>query len=146
MTDFAFEPGETERLRHAPGWLDLGVVAVILLLEFAVLAAASQEMRAEPMRYEQSTLAAVIVGTLFVGAVLQFAILAIPPLIEVTDRRIVRRRRLGWDDPETLRLASVESVRQEGWLLLVSGGGRTLSFFCPPPFAPRIRRAIARAE
>jgi len=146
MTEFAFEPGETETLRHAPGWVDLLIVGVILLVEFAILAAASQEMTVQPMRYEQATLAAVIVVTLFAGAVLQFAILAIPPLIEITDRRIVRRRRLGWDDPETMRLDAVDEIRQQGWRLTTSGGGKTLSFFCPPAFAPRIRAAIDRAR
>jgi len=145
MADFELEPGETETLRHAPGWVDLIIVGVILLAEFAILAAASQEMKAEPMRFEQATLAAVIVGTLFVGAGLQFAVLAMPPLVEMTDRRIVLRRRLGWDEPEIMRLDAVETVRQVGWRVVVSGGGATLSFFCPPPFAPRIRRAIEGA-
>ena len=142
MADFDLEPGETETLRHAPAWVDLIIVAVILLAEFAVLAAASEEMTAEPMRYEQATLAAAIVVTLFVGAGLQFAVLAMPPLVEVTDRRIALRRRLGWDDPEMMRLDAIETVRQEGWRLIVAGGGQRLSFFCPPLFAPRLRRAI----
>ena len=68
MAEFEFEPGETETLRHAPGWVDLLVVGVILLIEFAILAAASQEITAQPMRYDQATLAAVIVITLFAGA------------------------------------------------------------------------------
>jgi hypothetical protein len=142
MADFELEPGETESLRHAPGWVDVVIVAVILLAEFAILAVASQEFRAEPMRYEQATLAVVIVITLFVGAGLQFAVLAMPPLVELTDRRIVLRRLLGWDEPDILRLNAVETVRQEGWRLTVAGGGRCLSFFCPPPFAPRLRRVI----
>jgi len=146
MAEFEFEPGETETLRHAPGWVDLLVVGVILLIEFAILAAASQEITAQPMRTDQATLAAVIVITLFAGAGLQFAILAMPPLIEITDRRIVRRRRLGWDDPETLRLDAVDEIRRKGWRLTISGGGRTLAFFCPPAFAPRIRAAIDRAR
>ena len=143
MAEFEFEPGETETLRHAPGWVDLLVVGVILLIEFAILAAASQEMTAQPMRADQATLAGVIVATLFVGAVLQFAVLVMPPLVEITDRRIVRRRRLGWNDPETLRLDEVDEISQQGRQLTISGGGRSLSFFCPRPFAARIRRAVA---
>lgn len=146
MADFAFEPGETELLRHAPGWVDVLIVAVILLVEFAILAATSQEFRAEPMRYDQDTLAGVIVITLFVGAVLQFAVLVMPPLVEITDRRILRRRRLGWDDPDTLPLDTVEEIQQQGWRLVIRGGGTTLEFFCPPPFAPRVRKAIDRAK
>ncbi len=146
MADFEYEPGETETLRHAPVWVDLCVVAAILLIEFAVVATASGEMTAEPMRYEQTTLAVVIVTALFAGACLQFVILVMPPLVEVTDRRIVLRRRLGWDDPETLRLDEVEDIRQQGWRLVVSGGGTTLGFFCPPAFARRIRAAIDRAK
>ncbi len=146
MAEFEYEPGETETLRHAPVWVDLCVVAVILLIEFAILAAASNEMAADPMRYEQRTLAIVIVTALFAGACLQFVILVMPPLVEITDRRILLRRRLGWDDPETLRLDDIEDIRQEGWrLVIIAGGAKTLAFFCPPAFAPRIRRAIASA-
>lgn len=146
MAEFEFEPGETETLRHAPGWFDLCVVAAILLIEFAVIAAASAELAAGPAPGAQRSLALVIVTALFGGACLQFVILVMPPLVEVTDRRIVLRRRLGWDDPETLRLDAVEEIRQEGRRLTVTGGGTTLSFFCPPAFAPRIRRAIQRAS
>jgi hypothetical protein len=145
MADFEFEPGETETLRHAPGWVDLCIVAAILLIEFAVVAAASGEMAAEPMRYEQRTLAIIIVTALFAGACLQFVILVMPPLVEITDRRIVLRRRLGWDDPEALRLDAVEEIRPQGWRLIVTGGGKTLGFFCPPILTPRIRAAINRA-
>ncbi|MDH3228925.1 MAG: hypothetical protein OEN55_03930 [Alphaproteobacteria bacterium] len=146
MAEFEFEPGETETLRHAPGWVDLCIVAVILLIEFAILAAASQEMAAVPMRCEPRTLAAIIVITLFAGACLQFAVLVMPPLVEITDRRILRRRRLGWDDPETLPLGAIEQIRQQGRRLIIIGGGTTLAFFCPPAFAPRIRAAISGAK
>jgi hypothetical protein len=145
MADFEYEPGETETLRHAPVWVDLCVVAAILLIEFAVIAAASGEMTAEPMRYEQRTLAIVIVTALFAGACLQFVVLVMPPLVAVTDRRILRRRRLGWDDPETLRLDAIDQIRQQGRRLEIAGGGVTLAFFCPPAFATRLRRAIDRA-
>ena len=91
------------------------------------------------------TIAIVIVTALFAGAILQFVILVMPPLVEVTDRRIVRRRRLGWEDPDTMRLDAIEDIRQQGWRLVITGGGRSLSVFCPPPFAPRLRRAIAGA-
>lgn len=147
MADFELEPGETEKLRHAPGWVDLLIIAVILLIELAIIVAAVQEIAARPEHDRQVTLSAVIVGTLFVGAGLQFAVLAMPPLVEVTGRHIVLRRRLGWDEPELLRLDAVETVRQDGWRLTVSGGGgTTLSFFCPPSFASRIRRAIEGAR
>lgn len=146
MADFDLEPGETETLRHAPGWADAVVVAVILLVEFAILAAASREFEAEPMRFSQGTLAGIIVAALFVGAALQFAVLAMPPLLTVTDRRIVLRRRLGWDEPDMLRLEDITEVRREGWRLVIADGGVTLSVFCPPTFAPRMRRAIAGAR
>jgi len=146
MADLELEPGETETLRHAPGWVDLTIVAVIVLSELAVVVSAAQELTHRPDHDEQIVLAVVIVGTLFAGAALQFAILAMPPLIEITDRRIALRRRLGWDEPEIMRLDAVEAVRQLGWRLTVAGGGRTLSFFCPPPLAPRIRRAIEGAR
>ena len=142
MADFEFEAGETETLRHAPGWVDLCVVAVILVIEFAVVAAASAEIAAEPAPAEQRNLALIIVTALFAGAGLQFVVLVMPPLLEVTDRRILLRRRLGWDDPETLRLDDIEDIRQEGWRLVIIAGGKTLAFFCPPAFAPRIRRAV----
>jgi hypothetical protein len=145
MADFAYEAGETETLRHAPGWVDLCIVALILLIEFAVIAAASAELATEPAPAEQRTLALAIVTALFAGAGLQFAILVMPPLVEITDRRVLRRRRLGWDDPETLRLEDVAEIRQEGWRIVVTGGGKTISFFCPPVFAPRIRRAVESA-
>ncbi len=146
MADFDLEPGETETLRHAPGWADALVVALILLVEFAILAAASREFEAQPMRYDQTTLAAIIVATLFIGAALQFAVLAMPPLVTLTDRRIVLRRRLGWDEPDMLRLDAIETVRREGWRLHIAGGGVTLAVFCPPLFAPRLRRAIVGAR
>ncbi len=142
MIDFELEPGETETLRHAPGWVDAVAVAVILLVEFAILAGASREFDSEPMRFSQGTLAGIIVAALFVGAALQFAVLAMPPLVTVTDRRVVRRRRLGWDEPDMLRLEEVGEIRQEGWRLMIAGGGMTLAFLCPPPFAPRLRRVI----
>ena len=146
MADFEFEPGESERLRHAPGWFALCLVAVILLIELSVIALAAGQLAAEPPQQEQRTLALVIVSALFIGAALQFLVLVMPPLVEITDRRILRRRRLGWDDPETLRLDAVAEIRQQGRRLVVSGGGTTLDFFCPPPFAPRIRKAIDRAK
>jgi len=145
MADFEFEPGETETLRHAPGWFALGLFAAVLLAEFWVVAAASAEITARPGEQAQETLALVIVAALFAGAVLQFLVLVMPPLVEITDRRILRRRRLGWDDPDTLRLDAVEEIRRQGWRLIVSGGGTSLDFFCPPPFAPRIRKAIEQA-
>jgi len=140
--DFEIEPGESGRLRHAPGWVDACVVALILLIEFAIVATASDELAAEGMRYDQGTLAFVIVAALFIGGGLQFLVLIMPPMVEITDRRILRRRKLGWDDPETLRLDAVEEVRQRGWRLVVSGGGISLEFFCPPAFTPRIRAAL----
>lgn len=140
--DFEFEPGETVRLRHAPGWVDACIVALILLVEFAIVTAASGELAADGMRYDQGTLAFVIVAALFIGGGLQFLILIMPPAVEVTDRRILRRRRLGWDDPEVLRLESVEEVRRRGWRLAISGGGNSLEFFCPPALVPRIRDAL----
>jgi hypothetical protein len=146
MADFKLELGETETLRHAPGWVDLLIVAVIVVVEVVIIAAASAELAAEPAPGEQRTLALVIVTALFAGAALQFAVLVMPPLIEVTDRRILRRRRLGWDDPETLRLDDIEEIRQQGRRLEITGGGKTLSFFCPPAFAPRFRRAVEGAS
>ena len=146
MADFEFEPGETERLRHAPGWVDVCVVALILLVEFTIILTASNELAAEAMRYEQGTLALVIVAALFIGGGLQFLVLIMPPMVEVTDLRILRRRRLGWDDPEALRLEAIEEISQRGWRLVVSGEGTSLEFFCPPAFAPRIRAAIGRSR
>jgi len=140
--DFELEPGETGRLRHAPGWVDACVVGLILLVEFAIVAAASDELAVEGMRYDQGTLAFVIVAALFIGGGLQFLVLILPPMVEVTDRRILRRRKLGWDDPEILRLSAVEEIRQHGWWLAVSGKGTSLEFFCPPAFASRIRAAL----
>ncbi|UCH73965.1 MAG: hypothetical protein JSU82_16870 [Rhodospirillales bacterium] len=142
MAEFELEPGETERLRHAPGWVDLLIVAAILLIELAIVLTAAQEIATRPTHDRQVTLAAIIVMALFVGAVLQFAVLAMPPLLQITDRRIALRRRLGWDEPETLRLEDIDAVRQQGWRMRIAGGGQTLSVFCPPPFAARIRRAI----
>lgn len=146
MADFEFEPEEDTTLRHAPGWLGPCIAAIVLLAEFAVVAAASAEIVVEPARYQQGTLAMVIVATLFGGAVLQFLVLVMPPLVEVTDRRILLRRRLGLDDPDTLRLDAVDDIRQQGWRMAVSGGETSLEFFCPPAFAPRIRAAVERAR
>jgi hypothetical protein len=145
VTDSAFEPGETEVLRHFPVWVDLGLAAVILLAEFAVLSSASDRMAERPLADEQATLVLKIVAALFIGSMLQFVILILPPFVEITDRRILRRRRLGWDDPEELHLDEVESIQQYGWRMAVRGGDRNLEFFCPPFFAPRIYDAIAAA-
>lgn len=146
MTDFETETEEPATLRHAPGWVDAILVAVILLTEFALLFWVSQELAAQPMRYDRGTLRAATVATLFVGAGLQFLVLAVPPLVEITGRRIQRRSRLGWDEPETLCLDAIERIDQQGWRLTVSGGGKHLSFLCLPPFAPRIRRALERSR
>lgn len=142
MADHAFEPRETEVLRHFPVWLDLCLVASILLVEFTVLSAASDRMAARPLADEQTVLILKIVAALFIGSIFQFLILVLPPLVEITDRRILSRRRLGWDDPEELRLDEVEAVQQQGWRMVISGADRNLEFFCPPFFAHRIRKAI----
>lgn len=143
--DFDFEPGETTRLRHAPGWVAFGIAGALLLAEFAVVAAASAEV-AGAAAHRQDTLALIVVATLFAGAVLQFLVLVLPPLVEITDRRILLRRKLGWDDPDMIPLDAIDTIRLEGWRMRVSGGGVTLDFPCPPPFAPRIRRAIENAK
>lgn len=142
LADATFEQDETEKLRHFPIWVDLAAVAVILLVEFAVLSTASERMAARPMADEQVILITIIVASLFLGSLLQFLILIMPPLVEVTDRRILRRRRLGWDEPETMALDAVVSVRQQGWRLVVSDGNNSMSFFCPPLFAQRLHKII----
>ncbi len=144
--DFEFEPGETTRLRHAPGWVAFGIAGALLLAEFAVVAAASAEVAERSAARHPDTLALVVVATLFAGAALQFLVLVMPPLVEVTDRRVLLRRRLGWDDPDMIPLDAIDTVRREGWRMRVSGGGATLDFPCPPPFAPRIRRAIEQGQ
>lgn len=146
MAEFALEPDETRVFRHAPGWVDLAIVAAVLVAELAVVAAVSGEMKAEPMRYDSRSLALVFVLSLFAGAVLQFLVLVMPPLVEITGSRVLRRRRLGWDDPDMLWLDEIESVEQRGWRLVLQGGGESLGFFCPPTFAPRIHRAITEAR
>lgn len=142
MADSTFEQDETEILRHLPVWVDLGVVAMILLAEFAVLSNATDRMAARPLADEQVMLITIIVSSLFLGSLLQFLILIMPPMVEVTDRRILRRRRLGWDEPETMPLDAVMSVRQQGWRLAISDGETTMEVFCPPLFAARLRKAI----
>lgn len=142
MAESTFEQDETEVLRHFPVWIDLGLVAIILLAEFTVLAHASEKMAARPMADEQVILIAAIVASLFLGSLLQFLILIMPPMVEITDRRILLRRRLGWDDPQAIWLDAVLSLRQQGWRLVVSDGESTLSFFCPPFFTRRIQKAM----
>lgn len=142
LAETAFEQDETEVLRHFPVWIDLGLVAMILVAEFSVLADASERMAARPMADEQVILIATIVASLFLGSLLQFLILIMPPMVEVTDRRILRRRRLGWDEPETMPLHAVRSVHQQGWRLVVSDGENSMELPCPPLFAARLRKAI----
>lgn len=146
MADQQFEPGEIEVLRHFPVWVDLCLVAVILLAEFAVLSNASDRMAARPMADEQTMLVLAIVASLFLGSLLQFLILIMPPLVEITDRHIVRRRRLGWDEPCEIQLAAVRTVRQQGWRLVISDGETSIEFFCPPLFTHRIRTAMKFPE
>jgi hypothetical protein len=142
VADFTLEQDETEILRHFPIWVDLCLVATILLAEFSVLAEASDRMSSRPMADEQVILILVIVSSLFLGSLLQFLILIMPPMVEITDKRILQRRRLGWDDPDALLLDAVVSVRQQGWRLIVSDGITSLNFFCPPIFSQRIQSAM----
>ncbi len=141
--DEIIEPGERIIARHWRGWLVYGLLGAIVLSDimiFGLLLFLASDGDAE----FRGALLIIGVAFAFVAVLTLGVMFHVLRRAIVTDRRLLVREGFFWSNPLQIRREIIEEVYQQGQLLVVSGGGRTLDIPCPPAFSPYILKALGR--
>ena len=139
MAIVKLEPGEKVVLWHPPKWVFFSLFILIPLVAIETLI-----MMAESPQVADQDYAFYAIVVMLTQFILLCGLGLIVNLARITNRRIIQPRLRLWKKNREIRLELVENFHRQGWRIVVTGGDRSLSIFCPPFLAPRILAVLGK--
>lgn len=139
MAIVKLESGEKVVLWHPPIWVFYCAFLFLFFTAMAILTWAAISPQVDDQAFV--FLVIVVISTHFI---LLCGLGLFVNLARITDRRVIQPRLRPWKENREIRLQEIKDYHRHGWRIVVAGGDKSLSIFCPPAFAPRILAAFDR--